>query len=110
GDVERFSELLKLLGQAPVIRAHGFNVIGVYMGWRGRLTAVPIVKELSFYNRKAAAERIASNFDCYDAIAAISETARKYHGTGGQYTILLGHSFGGLIVERAAPPPLKAEI
>ncbi len=110
GDVERFSELLELLGRAPVIRAHGFNVIGVYLGWRGQLTAVPIVKELSFYNRKAAAERIASNFDCYDAIAAISETARKYHDKGSQYTILLGHSFGGLIVERAVAHAINAEM
>ncbi|HXM74892.1 MAG TPA: hypothetical protein VN904_06440, partial [Chthoniobacterales bacterium] len=92
------------------IRDHGFNVIGVYLGWRGRLSTWPIVKEFSFYNRKAAAERIASNFDCYDAIAAISESARKNHGTGGQYTILLGHSFGGLIVERSVAHAINAEM
>ncbi len=110
GDVDRFSGLLKLLGQAPVIRARGFNVIGVYLGWRGQLTTLPVIKELSFYNRKAAAERIASNFDCYDAIAALSETARKYHSGEGQYTILLGHSFGGLIVERAVAHAINAEM
>jgi hypothetical protein len=110
GDVEKFSELLKLLGHAPVIRAHGFTVIGVYLGWRGQLTTVPVIKELSFYNRKAAAERIASNLDCFDAIAAISETARKDRGREEQYTILLGHSFGGLIVERAVAHAINAEM
>jgi hypothetical protein len=109
-DVERFSSLLTRLGGAPLIRDHGINIIGVYLGWRGRMSTVPIIKDLSFYNRKAAAERIASNFDCFDAIAAISETARKYHEAGSQYTILLGHSFGGLIVERAVAHAINAEI
>src|SRR5205085_7612697 len=59
--------------------------------------------------RKATAERLASNYDCYDAIASISEESRK-HGTGRQYTVLLGHSFGGLIVERAVAHAINAEI
>src|SRR6266404_3255380 len=109
-DVERFSGLLSRLSRAPLIRAHGFNVLGIYLGWRGKLTSVPVLTQLTFYNRKAAAERIASNFDCYDAIAAISETARKYHDKGSQYTILLGHSFGGLIVERAVAHAINAEM
>ena len=109
-DVDRFEGLLARLGRAPAIRDAGFNVVGVYLGWRGKLSPVPVLKELSFFNRKATAERIASNFDCYDAIASISEAARKYHGVHGQYTILLGHSFGGLIVERSVGHAINAEI
>jgi len=74
------------------------------------LTSVPVLKEISFWNRKATAERIASNFDCYDAIAAISEAARKYHDPRNQYTILFGHSFGGLIVERSVAHAINAEM
>ncbi len=110
GDVQRFSGLLSRLNQASAIRDAGFNVVGVYMAWRGKLTPVPALKEISFWNRKATAERIASNFDCYDAIAAISEAARKYHGLHNQYTILLGHSFGGLIVERSVAHAINAEM
>ena len=110
GDVQRFSGLLSRLNQASAIRDAGFNVIGVYMAWRGKLTPVPALKEISFWNRKATAERIASNFDCYDAIAAISEAARKYHRLHNQYTILLGHSFGGLIVERSVAHAINAEM
>jgi hypothetical protein len=84
-------------------------VIGVYLGWRGKLTSVPILKEISFGNRKATAERLASNYDCYDAIASISEEARR-KGRGSQYTVLLGHSFGGLIVERSVAHAINAEI
>jgi pimeloyl-ACP methyl ester carboxylesterase len=109
-DVDKFESLLARLSGAPAIRNAGFNLVGVYLGWRGKLSPVPVLKELSFFNRKATAERIASNFDCYDAIAALSEAARKYHGVHGQYTILLGHSFGGLIVERSVAHAINAEI
>lgn len=109
GDVEKFETLLARLDRAPAIRDVGFHVLGVYLGWRGKLTPVPLLKELSFWNRKATAERLASNYDCYDAIASISEEARR-HGTGQQYTVLLGHSFGGLIVERSVAHAINAEI
>lgn len=108
-DVGRFESLLARLNKAPAIRSAGFHVVGVYLAWRGRMSSVPLLKELSFWNRKATAERLASNYDCYDAIASISEEARK-HGTGNQYTILLGHSFGGLIVERSVAHAINAEI
>ena len=109
-DVEAFGSLLARLNRAPAIRQAGFNTVGIYLSWRGRVTDLPLIKELSFWNRKATAERLASNYDCYDAIASISEAARKTHGQGGQYTVLLGHSFGGLIVERAVAHAINAEI
>lgn len=108
-DVENFESLLARLNRAPAIRAVGFHLVGVYLGWRGKLTPVPVLKEISFWNRKATAERLASNYDCYDAIASISEEARK-HGKGRNYTVLLGHSFGGLIVERSVAHAVNAEI
>jgi len=108
-DVRKFGSLLARLESAPAIRNVGFHIVGVYLGWRGKITPLPVLKELSFWNRKATAERLASNYDCYDAIASISEEARK-HGTGEQYTVLLGHSFGGLIVERSVAHAVNAEI
>jgi hypothetical protein len=110
GDAEKFAKLLSQLSQSEIVRHKNFNVVGVYLGWRGRLTSVPIAKELTFFSRKAAAERLASNFDCYDAIATVSEAARKYHKAEGQYTILLGHSFGGLVVERSVAHAINAEM
>jgi hypothetical protein len=109
GDVQSFQSLLARLNRAPAIRNVGFHVVGVYLGWRGKLTPVPVLKEISFFNRKATAERLASNYDCYDAIASISEEARR-KGRGNQYTVLLGHSFGGLIVERSVAHAINAEI
>ncbi len=110
GDAEKFADLLRDLSASEIVRTEHFHVIGVYLGWRGQLTKVPVAKELTFFSRKAAAERLASNFDCYDAIATVAEAARKYHAADGQYTILLGHSFGGLVVERSVAHAINAEI
>jgi hypothetical protein len=109
-DVKRFTDWLSELSQTELIRESGFHLIGVYLGWRGEITKAPIVRQLTFYSRKAAAERLASNFDCYDAIATISEAARKYHQGDRQYTVLIGHSFGGLVVERAVAHAINAEM
>src|SRR5438105_6165126 len=109
-DTRKFSSFLSNIANTPLIRSQGFHVIGVYLGWRGEITDLPGVNELTFYNRKAAAERLASNFDCFDAISAISEAARKHHQKENQYTILLGHSFGGLVVERAVAHAIDAEM
>jgi hypothetical protein len=109
-DVGKFSEWLAEISRSQLIRGAGLHPIGVYLGWRGEITTVPVVRQFTFYSRKAAAERLASNFDCYDAIAAVSQAARESHGAGGQYTVLIGHSFGGLVVERAVAHAINAEM
>lgn len=109
-DVGRFCEWLSALSRTQLIRSSRFHIVGIYLGWRGELTTTPVVRQLTFYSRKAAAERLASNFDCYDAIAAVSEAARKFHPSDGQYTVLIGHSFGGLVVERAVAHAINAEM
>lgn len=96
-----FKAFCERLALASHLLPRNFRVIGIFLGWRGRLTDLPIVKELTFYNRKAAAERLANNFDFQGAIAAIASAARDHHRREDRYTILCGHSFGGLIVERA---------
>ena len=109
-DVGRFSKFLSEVAQTPLIKSKQFHVVGVYLGWRGKLTGVPIAKELTFYSRKAAAERLANNFDCFDAISSIAEAARKHRHGQEQYTILLGHSFGGLVVERAVAHAIDSQM
>lgn len=109
-DVGKFSDWLAEISRTQLIRDSGFHLIGVYLGWRGEATTVPVVRYLTFFSRKAAAERLASNFDCFDAIAAVSQAARESHRADGQYTVLIGHSFGGLVVERAVAHAINAEM
>jgi len=98
-DVDNFAVFLHELSQSRMIEANHYHVVGIYLGWRGEVTEVPGVKYLTFFSRKTAAERLASNYDCFDTIAGVTQAARKH--TEGQYTVLIGHSFGGLVVERA---------
>ncbi|PYI91577.1 MAG: hypothetical protein DME97_13190 [Verrucomicrobia bacterium] len=109
-DVDSFSGWLSEISKTQLIRDSGLHPIGVYLGWRGESTTIPVVRQFTFFSRKAAAERLASNFDCYDAIAAVSQAARESHGPGGQYTVLIGHSFGGLVVERSVAHAINAEM
>jgi hypothetical protein len=109
-DVGRFAQFLSEIAATPLIRSQGIRVIGVYLGWRGELTKIPIVNELTFYSRKTAAERLASNFDCFDAISSVAEAARGHHRRANRYTVLIGHSFGGLVVERAVAHAIDAKM
>ena len=109
-DVGNFSGWLSEISKTQLIRDSGLHPIGVYLGWRGESTTIPVIRQFTFYSRKAAAERLASNFDCYDAIAAVSQAARESRGPGGQYTVLIGHSFGGLVVERSVAHAINAEM
>ena len=109
-DAERFKTFLGEIAHTPLIRNEGFHVVGVYLAWRGESVDIPGLNALTFYGRKTAAERLASNFDCFDAISSIAEAARKHHRRENEYTILLGHSFGGLVVERAIAHAIDAEM
>jgi hypothetical protein len=71
-DVDRFSGLLAELSKSASVRRSNYHVLGVYIGWRREITNLPLITELSFWNRKAAAERLASNFDLYTAVASIA--------------------------------------
>jgi hypothetical protein len=80
------------------------NVVGVYFAWSGDSLKIPIVNTLTFWDRKRVAERIASNGDCLDAIEQLSQAARIHEKS---YIFLIGHSFGGLILERTVEHTLR---
>ena len=75
----------------------GIPVMGVYLGWRGRVSNVPLIREASFYNRRGAAERIAGA-SATEAIYRILTTMRA---NPNSRSVLIGHSFGSMILERA---------
>jgi hypothetical protein len=104
GDVERFSNFLSRLVRAREVITNRLNVVGVYFAWPGESLRIPIVNTFTFWNRKIAAERIANNADCLDAIEKISEAARRH---SANYVFLMGHSFGGLILERAVAHTMR---
>lgn len=109
GDVLRFKRLLAGLSRSPSVTNGGFQVVGVYLGWRGEIISASPFKYLTVFNRKQAAERLANNIDCIDAISQITAEARR-KGRENNYTVLIGHSFGGLVLERTVAHSIVTSI
>ena len=74
-------------------------VVGIYIGWRGSVTDIPLVKQFTFYNRRAAAIRIpgASLTETLHQIMRVSKSDEHDRSV----CVLIGHSFGGMVLERA---------
>jgi hypothetical protein len=66
--------------------------------WRGVDLTVPVLKFLTFWSRKSAGSTIAAQNGCLATISELALAARApdktYH-----HCVLLGHSFGGLVLE-----------
>jgi hypothetical protein len=97
-DVRQFRDVLSKLAQTKRVRDLDYQVVGVYLGWRGKQAYDPLFKILSFKNRKDAAVRVGSSNTITEAIFRVVYEAR--HNKPSR-TILIGHSFGALVIERA---------
>jgi hypothetical protein len=98
GDVCRFEHFLDTVSRFPAISGRKINVIGVYIAWRGIDLNLPVLKFLTFWNRKSAGSSIAAQNGCLATLSELALAARApdkpYH-----FCVLLGHSFGGLVLE-----------
>jgi hypothetical protein len=83
-------------------------VIGIYIGWRGNLirSTWPVAQQFSYYNREAAATRIPGA----SLSSALTEIATRTHENRRALAIFIGHSFGGLLLERAISEATASEI
>ena len=99
-NVEGFQRLLDTTRQLMRRAGEGpdeVSLIGVYLSWRGRSTDVGLLKPLTFYSRRGAGQRAAS-VSTTEAILRVMSAAKKNPLSTG---VVIGHSFGGMIVERA---------
>ena len=72
-------------------------VVGVYVSWRGKTSSFLPLNLLTFYSRRGASERVASLAATETIYRLITHAKRNAHTR----TVLLGHSFGGAILETA---------
>ena len=103
-DVGSFKGFLSRLAQSEQVKINHYTVFGAYFAWPGKSLTIPYLNYLSFWGRKQAAEQIASNGDFIDAIEQLSYVARS---RPNNYVFLIGHSFGGLILERTVEHTLR---
>jgi hypothetical protein len=98
-DVPQFHAVLSKLARTPGVKKLGYEVVGVYLGWRGKQAYDPLLKLLSFRSRKVAASRLGSSNTITEAIFRLVYEAR--HRPQRSRTVLIGHSFGALVLERS---------
>lgn len=91
------------------------NVIGLYVGWRGRSLPMPL-NFSTFWGRKRAAERVGSG-DLKSFLMKLNgiyrerSDARLYSAnTPFMGLVTFGHSFGGQVVFKAVAETIKKEL
>ena len=84
----------------------GRPVVGLFIGWRGRTYSLPILIDASFWNRRVAAHRVAS----MGLIEVLQRTLRAASENPDSKSFLLGHSMGGLILEKTIGQAVMGEI
>ena len=108
GNVGEFKTFLSSIAQRleanPELGAR--PLVGIYLGWRGKSGSIPGLNLLTFYDRAGAARRIAGTSST-EAIYRILATAKQNRNSK---TLLLGHSFGGQILERALTQSLVGSL
>lgn len=127
GDVTRFRQILTSAVQLEARQNHPRQVVGIYVGWRGKSWNLPgYLLNGSFWARKSAAERV-SQGSVQELFSRLRTVQRYYNGvksldcseprpgvltTGGcRFRILMiGHSFGAYILYSAIKGPLIATL
>jgi hypothetical protein len=72
-------------------------IVGVYMAWRGEANH-PWLQFISFYSRYTAAYKVGTGTAVTETLLSIAGLVRS---NPQSQSVLVGHSFGGLIVEKA---------
>jgi hypothetical protein len=81
-------------------------IVGLYIGWRGRTYSLPILIDASFWNRRVAAHRVAS----MRLVEVLYRTAQTANTAPDSKCILVGHSMGGLVLEKTVGPAVVAKL
>ncbi len=96
-DVCRFEHFLDTVSSYPEFTGRKINVIGVYIAWRGQDLTIPGLKFFTFWSRKSTGEGIAAGNSVLATIEELAVAARE-PGKEYHHTVLLGHSFGALVL------------
>lgn len=96
-NVSRFKDSLK----AIKARHRDYQVLGVYIGWRGETLSLPLLRNLSFWERKAVSEEVGRNA-LLDFLLRVENAVKG--GDARNRLLTLGHSLGASVVFTALNP------
>jgi len=103
-NIESFRQLL---GKLALLESLGNRrkVLGVYLGWRGESLTLPVVNDLTFWERKNTAHKVGQNgipevllkLEEIVNVRAGSEEGMNPKPLNSRFAVI-GHSFGGAVV------------
>ncbi len=102
-NVASFRQALEDLAEMEVVGSKKpRQVAGIYIGWRGASITIPVIKELTFWDRKNTAHKVGNGgvtevFNRIDLIRRMKNGAAEDQA-GPTRLAIMGHSFGGAVV------------
>ena len=76
-------------------------LVGVYVGWRGAVVSAPVLKEFTFWDRQAKAINIPGAHMTASLLRIMRAAKGPKFSDPDSVCLLVGHSFGGQVLERA---------
>lgn len=106
-NIEEFRRLLMGLGRAEsrIRGGRSRDVMGIYLGWRGQSIDWPVLKHLTFWDRKNTAHKVGRG--SVTEVLARLERIKQLQRNNTTLTIV-GHSFGGAAIYDAVSQVLEA--
>lgn len=110
GNIETFRNVLARLSldEAQISHKTGRparRVAGLYLGWRGGTVSVPVVENLSFWERKNTAQKVGHG-GMTEVLSRLEQIKRDKDSVEpperrATRLVVIGHSFGGAVVHNA---------
>jgi len=101
GNVWGFRQLL-----AGLSEQYATPVVGIYVGWRGAVLNAPILEDFTFFDRHAKSQNL-PGAHMVETLLKIMQAAKGPRYTDPTISVLVGHSFGGAVLESALTQSLE---
>ena len=106
GNIDTFRSVLSDLTDAEVAMSNlkgvePSKVFGVYLGWRGESVSIPVLDNLTFWDRKNTAHKVGYGgvTEVLSELESIRDRQPDKHRDGSRTKLaVIGHSFGGAVV------------
>jgi hypothetical protein len=96
-DYREFKGLVDQMTKREKATQNAREVIGIFVAWPGVASRVPVIKELTFWGRKRAADRVSQSGTITKLLGAIN-SVRCQRENPQDYIVGIGHSFGARIL------------
>jgi hypothetical protein len=112
-NIEGFKQVLGRISRAENKKAaiaQRRKVIGVYVGWRGESVTIPVINELTFWERKNTAQDIGylGVTELLLKLEEITNVRNSIKPPIKSRLVVIGHSFGGAVLYSATSQILMA--